>query len=119
MSSLPHVASTSTDRDFCKSGILQIPDCSRHEALPLCAPLIGVTNLSNERIRIEGWFPQLNIWAPLIPQVEPARNADALGGALWLPKTVVLRSVSEETGLPLTTFGALGEGMRVVQGSTF
>jgi hypothetical protein len=36
-------------------------------------------------------------------------------GALWLPKNTILRSVSLYDETPLTIFGAVGEGITLVQ----
>ena len=96
--------------------ILQMPDSRAGDPLPRCAPLRGVTNLSAEAIRIEGWFQEVGVWAPLLPHCAPRSDADAFyGGALWLPRAVILRSVRHNDGEPLTVFGPLGNGSRLVQ----
>ena len=99
-------------------GALRTPDCGARDALPLCAPLRSATNLSTESIRIEGWFPELNAWTPLVPRVAPTSAATTLSrGALWLPRNVVLRSVRHVDGELLTVFGAIGNGAQLVQTS--
>ena len=94
---------------------LQLPDCKARDGIPLCAPLRGVVNSSDVPIRIEGWYEQINLWVPLVPRVDAESEYVPFAGALWLPKSTILRSVSLHDQMPLTVFGAVGEGITVVQ----
>lgn len=100
------------------TAVLQAPQCSARENIPFCGPLRGVLNLSAVPIRIEGWFEDAATWAPLVPHVAPASEYRVHTGALWLPQAVILRSVHSDTGDPISVFGAVGEGRRIVQEAT-
>ena len=91
-------------------------DCRSRESLSSCGPVRSVVNLASTPIRIEGWYEQIHSWAPLIPRVEPTSEHAPFAGALWVPKKVILRSVSLADGTPLTVFGAVGNGITLVQG---
>ena len=95
----------------------RMPNCQNRDELPLCGPLQGVLNLSGEPIRIEGWFEQLGLWATIVPEVAPASTHQPFAGALWLPKQTIIRSVQISDGTPLTTFGAVGNGISALQPS--
>lgn len=94
---------------------LRIPDCQDRQQLSMCAPLRRVVNLADVPIRIEAWFAGPNMWAPVVPLVPPASVHEPFAGALWLPRGVILRSVNNDTNLPLQVFGAVGEGITAVQ----
>ena len=96
-------------------GQLHLPDCGGRENIHLCGPLRKVFNLSDVPIRIEGWFGQVNTWAPLIPHVGAASEHAPFAAALWLPKSTIIRSVSLVDGSALTVFGAVGNGMTAIQ----
>ena len=94
---------------------LRLPDCRTQESMPFCGPLRSVVNLSDVPIRIEGWYEQVNSWAPLVPHVPAASEYSPFVGALWLPKSVILRSVNVADGTPMSVFGAVGNGVTLVQ----
>lgn len=94
---------------------IRLPDCRAREDIHMCGPLRQVFNLSDAPIRIEGWFEQVNTWAPLIPLVPPATEYAPYAAGLWLPKETILRSVSASDGTPLTVFGAIGNGLTAIQ----
>lgn len=96
-------------------GQLRLPNCGAREQIHQCGPLRQVVNLSDVPIRIEGWFEQVNTWAPLIPHVRAASEHAPFAAALWLPKSTIVRSVNLVDGTPLTTFGAVGNGITPVQ----
>lgn len=90
-------------------------DCRTRDSLSSCGPLRSVVNLASVPIRIEGWYEQINSWAPLIPRVEPTAEYAPFAGALWIPKNVILRSVDLANKTPLTVFGAVGNGITLIQ----
>lgn len=96
-----------------KSGLFE--DCRTRESLSSCGPVRSVVNLASVPIRIEGWYEHINSWAPLIPRVEPTAEHSPFAGALWIPKKVILRSVSLTNEMPLTVFGAVGNGITLIQ----
>ena len=71
--------------------------------------------MSSVPISIEGYYDSVNRWAPLVPLIPPSTEHNPFAGALWLPKEVILRSVNSETKEVLTVFGAVGNGITVVQ----
>jgi hypothetical protein len=95
--------------------MLRVPESAATDALPMCAPLRGVVNESSAAVRIEGWFLDAAMWVPLIPRVEGASTCSILAGAIWLPRSTLLRSVDALSGDLVTLFGAIGDGMTVVQ----
>lgn len=93
----------------------QLRDCQSPETISFCGPLRRVTNLSDASIRIEGWYAEARVWAPLVPSIPPTSPWQPFAGALWLPRDVVLRSVNLQTNEPMTVFGAVGDGITLVQ----
>ena len=96
-------------------GILRLPECRRRDCTHQCGPVRRVINLCDVAIRIEGWFEQVNSWAPLVPHVGPASEHVPYAGCLWLQKSTVLRAVNAQDGAPLSIFGAVASGITVVQ----
>ena len=90
-------------------------DCRTRDSISLCGPVRSVVNLTSVPVRIEGWYEQINSWAPLIPRVEPTSEYAPFAGALWIPKKVILRSVNLVNDTPLTVFGAVGNGITLIQ----
>jgi hypothetical protein len=95
--------------------MLRVPESAALDVLPMCAPLRGAVNESGAAVRIEGWFLDVAGWVPLIPRVEAASSCSLKAGAIWLPRSTLLRSVEPLSGDLVTLFGAIGDGMTVVQ----
>lgn len=90
-------------------------DCQTRRSIPLCGPIRTVVNLSSVPIRVEGWYDQIHSWTPLVPRVEPTAEYSPYAGALWIPRNVILRSVNIANDEPLTVFGAVGDGISLIQ----
>lgn len=91
-------------------------DCSERESLPRCGFIKEVVNLSDNPIEIQAFFQEAGAtWHTVIPAVKAQEVYTVPQGALWLPKHTLLRSVHQGTQDEIVAFGALGDGLRLVQ----
>lgn len=91
-------------------------DCSERSSIPHCALLRGVSNQSSEPIAIQGYIPAANGWYDVLPFVAPHQHFEMQLGGIFLPRDMILRSVSAAPPHhELKVFGVLGDGMMIEQ----
>lgn len=90
-------------------------DCSQRSSRSKCGFIKSVVNFSEKPIEIQAYFTGSDQWHTVIPLVKPQSTFALEQGAIFLPSHVLLRSVDSNTQKPMELFGALGDGMRIVQ----
>jgi hypothetical protein len=90
-------------------------DCTQKDSIPRCGWIQSAVNLSSNSLEIQAYFSDNGQWHTVIPIVEPQSVFSVPQGAIWLPKTALLRSVHQGTQDEIEVYGVVGDGIRIVQ----